>query len=166
MANGTVGRPKGKARKVSDTQRIRDVLEQFGVTQSAEEVRKRLCRKGGSLAARFRNDKALAVKVAQVKRKLIGEKTGVVRATKGRMTKTERELVSAKLQIQALEAQLASLAAPAVEPAPAVEAAVEAPAAVVAEAAPAVEAAPAPAAEAPVAEAAANPFEAAVPEAA
>ncbi len=128
-----VGRPKGVVHKVSDMQRIRNVLEQFGVTQTTEEVRKNLCRKGGALATRFRNDKALSVKVAQAKRKLIGDATGVVRATKGRMTKVERELVDAKLEIQALQAQIAALQTPAVEAPEAVP-----------EAVPAVEASPAP----------------------
>ena len=147
MANGKVGRPKGKARKVTDTQRIRDVLEQFGVTQTAEEVRKRLCKVGGVTAKRFRNDKALAVKVAQVKRKLIGDATGVVRATKGRMTKVERELVEARLRIAELESQLPATETVAEAPAEVVaeatpEVAAEAPAEVVAEALPELDAPP------------------------
>jgi len=118
----SVGRPKGKAQKVSDAQRIRAVLEKFGITQSADEVRKQLVRKGGAVATRFRNDKAFAVKVSQVKRKLVGDKTGVVRASKGRMTAAERDLVEARLKIETLQKKLDKLTAKKAPKAKAVEA--------------------------------------------
>jgi riboflavin biosynthesis pyrimidine reductase len=92
-----VGRPKGKVRKVSDAQRIRNVLDANGIATPSKKVKSLLCRCGGDLARRFRNDKALDVKIAQVRSKMIAEKTGVARKGPGRRTKEETALLQLAL---------------------------------------------------------------------
>jgi ribosomal protein L24 len=95
-----VGRPKGKARKVTDAQRIRNVLLAEGLTTPTAKVKtvlKRNLRKTKEGAARL-EDKAMDVKIAQVRSKLIAEQTGIVREGRGRRTKEQAAEVAKALE--------------------------------------------------------------------
>lgn len=99
-AKRSVGRPKGKARKVSDAQRIRKVLAQYGVTFPTAKVKSVLA--GRNKRSKPENQialdgKAIDVKIAQVRSAMVKEQTGVERQGRGRYTTTERELIEARL---------------------------------------------------------------------
>ena len=103
------GRPKGIARKTSDAARIRKVLATYGCSLEVARIRQLCCTPrvmGPKVAVRFRDDKALSVKISQERSKMILASTGVARKGKGRMSKVERELVAARLRITQLEGAL------------------------------------------------------------
>ena len=83
-----VGRPKGKARKVSDAQRIRKVLNQYGVTYPTSKVKSRLSQRNNLCKTSERvclDGKAIDVKIAQVRSAMVKEQTGVERQGRGRL---------------------------------------------------------------------------------
>jgi hypothetical protein len=98
----TVGRPKGKSRKTSDAQRIRAILNQYGLTYPTSKVKAVLSSRNKIAKPENRvNVEAVAidVKIAQVRSKLIQEVTGIVRTQPGRRTNVEMELVVTKLAL-------------------------------------------------------------------
>jgi hypothetical protein len=93
-----VGRPKGANKKTSDAARIRKVLDRYGCTLEANEIKRLCCTPsvvGPVMAKRFKRDKSLGVKVSQEQTKMIRAKCGIARKTKGRMSNLERNLVRA-----------------------------------------------------------------------
>jgi hypothetical protein len=94
-----VGRPKGKAKRTPDTVRIRKVLDQYGVTYPTPKVvavlkgRNAVCKP----ADRVKINGALGVKIAQVRSRLIEQKTGLKRKTRGRRTLRQLRNVETRL---------------------------------------------------------------------
>jgi len=101
MSN-TVGRPKGTAKKTSDAERIRKVLNQYGVTFPTAKV-KRVLRGRNKVSVQpiCLEGNAINVKIAQVRSKMVKDQTGVERQDRGRYTTTERELIEARLAAKA-----------------------------------------------------------------
>jgi hypothetical protein len=92
-----VGRPKGTGgKKKSDAAKIRGVLEQYGVNYPTKKVKSVVKTRGVAVPAA--PSKALDVKIAQVRRELRKELTGVVRKDRGRMTLKELAKVERKLE--------------------------------------------------------------------
>jgi len=99
-AKRSVGRPKGKARKVSDAERIRKVLNQYGVLFPTAKVKNVLAGRNKRSKPENRitlDGKAIDVKIAQVRSTLVKEQTGVERKGRGRFTETETQLIEARL---------------------------------------------------------------------
>lgn len=99
-----VGRPNGPAKKVSDAQRIRRVLNQFGVLYPTAKVRSVLAGRNKRMRPENQIDtesKAFGVKVAQVRSTMVAEQTGVEKQGRGRYTTTERDLIEARLELEA-----------------------------------------------------------------
>lgn len=105
-----VGRPKGKVKETSDAQRIRTILERFGVTLETVKVKAKLAKANAKLTGKnkVKFNKALDVKIAQVRSKLRAEATGVKRKTRGRLTNAEKALVEARLEVPVTEVVEAS----------------------------------------------------------
>jgi hypothetical protein len=92
-----VGRPKGTGgKRKSDAEKIRGILNQYGVNYPTKLVKGRAKTRGVAVPAA--PSKALDVKIAQVRRELREELTGVVRDGVGRMTKKELAKVARKLK--------------------------------------------------------------------
>ena len=127
-----VGRPVGSSHTVSHAARIRKILARFGVDASPAKVKSEIARlnKICKPENRIPMDKALNVKIAQCKSGLVAAATGFKRATRGRRTNVEKQLVTAKLELAKLQVAPAEVV---VEVAP-VEVVVEAVAEVVVEA--------------------------------
>ena len=123
----SVGRPVGSSHKVPHSVRIAKILVRFGVTAPAAKVKAEITRTNGACKPenRIALDKALDVKIAQVRSKMLKEQTGVARVSVGRMTIVEKELVATKLELAKLQALVAP---PVAVEVPAVEVVAEAPA--------------------------------------
>ena len=119
MENRTVGRPKGSVHAVSHNERISKILDRFGVNVKVSKVKAEIARlnKICKVENQIAMDKALDVKIARVRAKMLKEQIGVSRATVGRMTLLERELVASKLELLKVKAEVV---AP-VDPAPVAE---------------------------------------------
>ena len=105
MANRSVGRPVGSVHKVPHSVRIGKILARFGVTVPAAKIKSEIARlnKISKPENVIALDKALDVKIAQVRSKMLKAQTGVARETVGRMTKVEKELVATKLELAKLQ---------------------------------------------------------------
>jgi hypothetical protein len=119
VAKRGVGRPVGSAKRVSDAERIRRVLNKFGVDYPTADVKKALTswKNGSKVAKLFRaqvadkKSKKLDVKISQVRSTLQAKAGLPTRKGKGRMTNTEKELIKVKLQLASAKAELESLSA-------------------------------------------------------
>lgn len=101
MKNRTVGRPKGSVYAVSHNARIFNILDCFGVNTKVTKVKEEIeiLNNSGAFENKIAMDKALDVKIARVRAKMLKEQIGVSRATVGRMTLLELELVDSKLEL-------------------------------------------------------------------
>ena len=101
MENRTVGRPKGSVYAVSYNSRIFNILDCFGVNTKVTKVKEEIeiLNNSGAFENKIAIDKALDVKIARVRAKMLKEQIGVSRATVGRMTLLELELVDSKLEL-------------------------------------------------------------------
>ena len=86
----SVGRPAGSAKKNSDAQRIRNVLANNGVQYPTTLVKKALRR---FRVEKVEFNKALDVKIAQVRSKMIKEQTGIERDDVGRRTIAQNDQI-------------------------------------------------------------------------
>ena len=102
----TVGRPVGGVHKISHVTRITKILNRFGVIAPVAKIKAEIVRmnKKNKPENQIPVDKALNVKIAQVRSKMLFSQIGVAcRAKRGRMTNEEREVVAVRLELAKLQ---------------------------------------------------------------